>query len=84
MTFKIFVKESALKEARALANSTTTTGTSNIDPLDQLRQVRTKFHRPSTYLRCRSFNEFTNDIVTRPFTIFTLADPDIGDDIAQY
>ncbi|KAF7720438.1 hypothetical protein EC973_008780, partial [Apophysomyces ossiformis] len=46
--------------------------------------VRTKFHRASTYLRCRSFNEFTNDIVSRPFTIFTLADSDIGYGIAQY
>ncbi|CEP07083.1 hypothetical protein [Parasitella parasitica] len=46
------------------------------DQYSQLRQLRSKFHRLSTYLCCRSSSEFTNDIRARPLTIWTLADHD--------
>jgi hypothetical protein len=46
------------------------------DILAQLRQVRSKFDAPSTYLPCRSFSSLTNNVTTRPYTIWTLADCD--------
>ncbi|KAL0143437.1 hypothetical protein V8B55DRAFT_1043754 [Mucor lusitanicus] len=40
----------------------------------QLRQLRSKFDRLSTYLCYRFSCKFTNDIRTRPITIWTIAD----------
>ncbi|CEJ00135.1 hypothetical protein RMCBS344292_14201 [Rhizopus microsporus] len=42
--------------------------------LDQLRQLRSKFDRLSTYLCHRFSSKFTNDVQTRPWTIWTIAD----------
>ncbi|KAG1170782.1 hypothetical protein G6F70_000744 [Rhizopus microsporus] len=42
--------------------------------LDQLRQLRSKFDRLSTYLYHRFSSKFTNDVQTRPWTIWTIAD----------
>ncbi|KAI9591644.1 hypothetical protein BDF19DRAFT_339226, partial [Syncephalis fuscata] len=44
----------------------------------QLRQVRSKFHCPSTYTLCRSSSAATNSVTRRPFTIWTLADYEIS------
>lgn len=44
------------------------------DELAQLRQVRLKFYRLSTYLCCRSSSSYANDLRTRPVTIWTLED----------
>ncbi|SAL95967.1 hypothetical protein [Absidia glauca] len=48
----------------------------SFDELSQLRQVRSKFNKTSTYLLSRSSSAFTNDICHRPTTIWTLADQD--------
>ncbi|KAI8884718.1 hypothetical protein K501DRAFT_271523 [Backusella circina FSU 941] len=40
----------------------------------QLRQLRSKFDRLSTYLCYRFSSKFTNDVRTRPWTIWTIAD----------
>jgi hypothetical protein len=44
------------------------------DKYSQLRQVRSKFDRPSTYLCYQFSSKYTNDICSRPLTIWTLAD----------
>lgn len=44
------------------------------DEYSQLRQVRSKFDRPSIYLCYRFSSKYTNDIRSRPLTIWTLAD----------
>ncbi|KAI8078897.1 uncharacterized protein BX664DRAFT_343010 [Halteromyces radiatus] len=48
----------------------------SFDELAQLRKVRSKFSAASTYLLCRSSSVFTNDIRSRPATIWTLCDFD--------
>lgn len=48
------------------------------DELSQLKQVRPKFDCSSTYLRCRSSSKITNDLRSRPATIWTLADFDLN------
>ncbi|KAI9473877.1 MAG: hypothetical protein EXX96DRAFT_579737 [Benjaminiella poitrasii] len=44
------------------------------DEFAQLRQLRSKFDKVSTYLYYRFSSKYTNDCRTRPFTIWTLAD----------
>ncbi|KAI9499587.1 hypothetical protein BDB00DRAFT_794584 [Zychaea mexicana] len=48
------------------------------DEYAQLRQVRSKFHRTTTYLLSRSCSIFANDLCSRPVTIWTLADHNTG------
>ncbi|KAI8640913.1 hypothetical protein BD408DRAFT_389773 [Parasitella parasitica] len=48
------------------------------DEYAQLRQVRSKFHRTTTYLLSRSCSIFANDLCSRPVTIWTLADRNTG------
>jgi hypothetical protein len=48
----------------------------SFDELSQLRQVRSKFNKASTYRLARSSSFLTNDICHRPATIWTLADQD--------
>jgi hypothetical protein len=81
---QLFIKEIAWKAATDLANDTNTNRIYLYDSLSQLRQLRTRFHHHSTYLLCRSSNETTNDLASRPFTIFTLADWDTGRDDSGY
>ncbi|CDH58939.1 hypothetical protein RO3G_06777 [Lichtheimia corymbifera JMRC:FSU:9682] len=50
----------------------------SFDELSQLKQVRSKFDCPSTYLRCRSSSKITNDLRSRPATIWTVADFDLN------
>ncbi|KAI7861252.1 hypothetical protein BDF14DRAFT_1692471, partial [Spinellus fusiger] len=50
------------------------------DKLSQLRQVKSKFCFPSTYLLCRSSSVFTNDTRCRPATLWTLSDFDTSND----
>ncbi|KAG2207969.1 hypothetical protein INT47_010953 [Mucor saturninus] len=47
----------------------------------QLRQLRSKFDRLSTYLCYRFSSKFTNDVRTRPYTIWTIADRSRNQDI---
>ncbi|KAG1194223.1 hypothetical protein G6F36_000318 [Rhizopus arrhizus] len=84
LNIQLFVKESAWHAASALAINENTKAISSYDSLFQLRQLRTRFHHQSTYIRCRSFNEPTDDLTTRPYTVFTLADWDNGGDDAEY
>ncbi|KAI8068328.1 hypothetical protein BC940DRAFT_318980 [Gongronella butleri] len=81
---RIFIKKTAWVAAMALLNQPDAQQLANYDLLDQLRQLRTRFHHESTYLRCRASNEETDDLTCRPYTIFTLADLDSGSDDADY
>lgn len=81
---QLFIKESAWHAASELAINENTKVISSYDSLFQLRQLRTRFQHQSTYIRCRSFNEPTDDLTTRPYTVFTLADWDNDGDDAEY
>ncbi|CAO3698551.1 unnamed protein product, partial [Rhizopus stolonifer] len=49
----------------------------------QLRQLRSKFQYPSTYLLCRAPSIFANDLRSQPYSIFTLyKEPDTGCELA--
>ncbi|KAL0095627.1 hypothetical protein F4703DRAFT_1902854 [Phycomyces blakesleeanus] len=68
----IFVKGSAWKEAAEIARNS------------NLYQLRTRFHQQSTYFLCRASNETVGNLATRPYTIYTLAEWDNGNDNADY
>ncbi|CAO3595713.1 unnamed protein product [Absidia cylindrospora] len=81
---RLFIKETAWKAATALAKTKATTRISSYDILYQLRQLRTRFHHQSTYFCCRSSNELTDTVTTRPYTVFTLANYDSAKDDTSY
>lgn len=80
----IYLKESAWDAAKKLAHQEDASAIDTFDKLYQLRQLRTRFHHSSTYLQCRSANEPVNDLATRPYTVFTLANYDAAHDDASY
>ncbi|KAG0735426.1 hypothetical protein G6F57_011945 [Rhizopus arrhizus] len=75
----IFLDKDSITKANALARNPSADKIDRHDLLHQLRQVRSSFHLPSTYMLCRSASEFTDDKRSKPFTIYTYADYDGGD-----
>ncbi|KAI7857419.1 hypothetical protein BDC45DRAFT_532787 [Circinella umbellata] len=63
---RIFVEKPKLQEAKRLMQETTSSTDKQkllypLDEFSQLRQVRSKFDRPSTYLRYRFTLKYTNE-----------------------
>ncbi|ORZ12371.1 hypothetical protein BCR42DRAFT_453705 [Absidia repens] len=81
---RLFIKETAWKAATTMAKNKSTTRICSYDILYQLRQLRTRFHHQSTYFCCRSSNELTDTVTTRPYTVFTLANYDNAKDSSSY
>ncbi|KAG0162233.1 hypothetical protein DFQ30_002570, partial [Apophysomyces sp. BC1015] len=81
---QLFVKESAWKAAKALAEDKSASFILPYDILHQMRQLRTRFHHRSTYSCCRSFNEMTDDLTARPYTIFTITGYDNAREDSNY
>lgn len=81
---KIFVKKSVWESAQHIAKCERTNKISSYDVIFQLRQLRTRFHQRLTYFTCRGFNEPTDDILTRPYTVFTLCEWDNGNNDSGY
>jgi hypothetical protein len=79
---KVYLSKQSIANSIKLTESTSNRLYS-FDVLSQLRQVRSKFDRKSTYLLCRSSSQLTNNLACRPATIWTLADFDgaTNDDI---
>lgn len=76
---KIFIDLDSLKSAKALIEDPSTTHVSGIGIIfHQLRQVRTKFHLPSTYSLCRASGPITISHTCHPFSLFTLSEFDRG------
>ncbi|CEJ00250.1 hypothetical protein RMCBS344292_14311 [Rhizopus microsporus] len=76
---KIFIDLNSLKSAKALIEDPSTTHVSDIGIVfHQLRQVRTKFHLPSTYSLCRASGPITINHTCHPFSLFTLSEFDRG------
>ncbi|KAG2227804.1 hypothetical protein INT45_002042 [Circinella minor] len=76
---RIFVEKHKLQEVKTLMQETTPSTNKqqllySFDEFSQLRQVRSKFDRSSTFLCYRFTSKYTNDIRMRPLTIWTLAD----------
>ncbi|ORX57488.1 hypothetical protein DM01DRAFT_1334107 [Hesseltinella vesiculosa] len=81
---RMFVMRKSIESALSLSKNTNVTSTSSSDLLYQLRQMRTRFHHPSTYLCCRSSGPWTDDIAGQPYTIFTLANWEEGSSESPY
>ncbi|ORX57490.1 hypothetical protein DM01DRAFT_1406052 [Hesseltinella vesiculosa] len=81
---RLFVMRKSVEAAFSLSKNNSATNVSSADLLYQLRQVRTRFHHPSTYLCCRSSSPWADDIAGQPYTIFTLANWDKGNDESSY
>ncbi|KAG0737105.1 hypothetical protein G6F62_010410 [Rhizopus arrhizus] len=76
---KIFIDLNSLKSAKALIEDPSTTHVSDIGIIfHQFRQVRTKFHLPSTYSLCRASGPITINHTCHPFSLFTLSEFDRG------
>lgn len=78
-TFEPYHNLNSLKSAKALIEDPSTTHVSDIGIIfHQSRQVRTKFHLPSTYSLCRASGPITINHTCHPFSLFTLSKFDHG------
>lgn len=73
---RILVAEESIMEAQRILEKSYQQCQQQGDILAQLRQVRSKFDAPSTYLPCQSFNSLNNSVASRLYTIWTQADCD--------
>ncbi|KAG0250800.1 hypothetical protein BGZ95_007078, partial [Linnemannia exigua] len=75
---KIFLDQQSVNAALVLAANKNAWAVSNRSLLYQLRQVKTKFHDPSTYLLCRASSHFSRSHACQPYSIFSLTNFDQG------
>lgn len=68
----VFLDNESIEKANLLAGDPNATKINRFDLHYQLRQLRSKFEYPSTYLLCRASSMFVNDLRSQPYTIFTL------------
>ncbi|KAK3841527.1 MAG: hypothetical protein J3R72DRAFT_369034 [Linnemannia gamsii] len=73
---KTFLDQQSVDAALVLAANKNAWAVSNRSLLYQLRQVRTKFHDPSTYLLCRASSHFSRSHACQPYSIFNLTNFD--------
>lgn len=67
---KIFVAKESITRAQHILDYN---GQQCQEGGDKLRQVRSKFDAPSTYLPCRLSSILTNNIMTMPYRVWTIA-----------
>jgi hypothetical protein len=79
LTSAIFLDADSIRKANILASDPRTDKIDRFDFFHQLRQLRSKFQHSSTYTLCRSSSVFVNDHRSRPYTIFSYADFDSGE-----
>lgn len=83
LTTSVFLDNESIEKANILASNPNASKINRFDLRYQLRQLRSKFQYPSTYLLCRASSIFANDLRSQPYTIFTLYEaPDTGRDSA--
>ncbi|KAF9577262.1 hypothetical protein BGW38_007650, partial [Lunasporangiospora selenospora] len=73
---RIYLDKEAADRALVIAKNKSTSFISVYNKLDQLRQVRSKFHDGSTYRLCRASGFLSQRHTCHPYTVFTLADYD--------
>ncbi|KAL0090919.1 C2H2-type zinc finger transcription factor [Phycomyces blakesleeanus] len=73
---KIYINKKSFEDAQIIANNRESKQLYGFAILSQLRNLRSLFHCPSTYIMCRATSRLMNDHPTRPYTIFTYADSD--------
>ncbi|KAI8878177.1 hypothetical protein K501DRAFT_305206 [Backusella circina FSU 941] len=75
---RLYLDSVCLEEALAILESPDTSCLLSFNMIHQLRQIRSKFATPSAYALCRSSGPITRAYVCQPYTVFTLADNDRG------
>ncbi|KAF9897581.1 hypothetical protein BX616_005323, partial [Lobosporangium transversale] len=70
---RIYLDQESVKHALELNSDIKAWSVLSEDPMSELRQLRSKFHDPSTYLLCRAAGPFTRSRTCQPYTIFTVA-----------
>ncbi|KAG0175669.1 hypothetical protein DFQ28_008272 [Apophysomyces sp. BC1034] len=78
MTTAIFLNTDSIQKASILVKNPQANKINRFNLLHRFRQLRTKFQYPSTCLLCRSSSVFTDDIRSRPYSVYTFADYDGG------
>ena len=78
MSTKIYIDLTCLQEGLAMLASPQTSCISSYNIIYQLRQIRSKFSSPNAYTLCRSSGPITKSHTCHPFSVFTLADYDRG------
>ncbi|KAG0930809.1 hypothetical protein G6F57_011483 [Rhizopus arrhizus] len=75
---RLYLDSVCLEEALAILESPDTSCLSSFNMIYQLCQIRSKFATPSAYALCRSSGPITLAHVCQPYTVFTLADNNRG------
>ncbi|CEG80196.1 hypothetical protein RMATCC62417_14565 [Rhizopus microsporus] len=73
---RIFLDKRSVQRAHDLFKKDSIEEASTMSCLYQLKQVRSKFDKLSTYTRCRVSSDFTSPLELQPCTIWTLVDQD--------
>lgn len=81
---KIYLDFTCLQEGLTMIESPTTSCISTSNIIYQLRQIRSKFSSPTAYTLCRSSGPITKSHACHPFSVFTLADYDRGNNPGAY
>ncbi|KAG0286172.1 hypothetical protein BGZ98_005187 [Dissophora globulifera] len=72
----IFLDCDSIKEADEIMKDRNIERNSRGNEVEQLRQIRSKFHEPSTFYLCRAPSRIAKDHMAQPFTVFTLVGSD--------
>ncbi|KAI8575346.1 hypothetical protein K450DRAFT_275701 [Umbelopsis ramanniana AG] len=78
LSTSIHLDEESIKKAKSLAENVNETSLSKTNIMDQLRQLRTKFHVSSSYYLCRASGPITKSHQCHPYSVFTLHNFDRG------
>ncbi|KAI7902420.1 uncharacterized protein BX663DRAFT_486728 [Cokeromyces recurvatus] len=74
----IYLDKDSVEKAKSLAETINATPVSNINIMNQLQQLSTKFDEPSSYYLCRASGPITKSCQCYPYLIYTLYDFDRG------
>lgn len=80
----IYLNVQSLEKASMLAKDENTVQLETFHIFNQLRQLRSKYHRLSTYLLCRAPSCFAIAHSRQPYTVYTIGDSDSSDDDTDY
>lgn len=70
---RIYLHEKSIKKALALLKNEKCDRLYAHDLIEQVKQIRSKFHRAEAYSRCRCSSEYTKGHIYQPYTVFTLS-----------
>ncbi|KAI9362818.1 hypothetical protein BD770DRAFT_315672, partial [Pilaira anomala] len=78
LSISIYLDEKSIEKTKSLAENTNAISVSNANIMNQLRQLSTKFDKPSSYYLCRASGPITKPHQCYLYSIYTLHDFDRG------